>query len=220
MYELVKNRTSWGVLTTEGHYTGPALNHYHNFNVFPTTTSSSLVSDTIEFRHNNITVPQIIPADKVINAITKLKSELESIPTPNKKNQLEALENLRTLFSKCSKTVLPTYDALNKHGATEVSADSKTHDHESPRVLRYYQQDAATSVRVHKFYLGPNINYNPRSGPLQPQHMHGSAPYSRVAKEKSQILKRHSNPNAMKTRSNLNKANPISTRTRSKANLK
>ena len=89
IHEPVKNRTYWRSHTIEGHYTGPALHHYRNFTVFPSKTRSSRVSETVEFRHASITAPQIKPDDKVINAITKLKSELASIPTPDKNNQIE-----------------------------------------------------------------------------------------------------------------------------------
>jgi len=84
IHELVKTRTSWGFHAIEGFYTGPALHHYQNLTVFPSKTRSSRISNTVEFRHRYITVPQITPEDKVINTITKLKHELAVIPTPNK----------------------------------------------------------------------------------------------------------------------------------------
>ena len=86
--------------------------------MFLSKTRSSRVSDTAEFRHTSITAPQITPGDKVINAITKLKSELASIPTHDKNNQIEAIANLCTLFSKYSKTC----DAPNKNKA-EITAE-------------------------------------------------------------------------------------------------
>ena len=50
-------------------------------------------------------MPKITPEDKVIHAISQLKRELASIPTPNKHNQLEAIYHLRNLFSKHSRTM-------------------------------------------------------------------------------------------------------------------
>ena len=98
IHEPVKNRTSWGVHAIEGHYTGTALHHYRNFTVFPSKTKSSRISDTVEFRHTCITVPQITPEDKVINAITKLKSELESIPTTDKKPNRGNCKSSHSIF--------------------------------------------------------------------------------------------------------------------------
>ena len=81
--------------------------HYRNFTVFPSKTSTLRVSDTSELRHASITVPKITPEDKVINTIAKLKSELASIPVLDKNNQIEAIVNLRNLFSKHSKSDAP-----------------------------------------------------------------------------------------------------------------
>ena len=79
--------------------------------MFPSKDRSTRVSDTVEFRHVSITAPQITPEDKVINGITKLKSELAFIPVPNEDNQIEAISNLRNLFYKHSKN----WDIPNKN---------------------------------------------------------------------------------------------------------
>ena len=60
--------------------------------------------DTVKFRHDSIAVPQTTPEDKVVNVITKLKSEVASIPASDKNNQIEATSNLRNLFSMYSNT--------------------------------------------------------------------------------------------------------------------
>ena len=90
------------------------MHHYRNFTVFPTKTRSSRIIDIVEFLHHHITVPSIIPEDKVINAIAQLKNELSFLSTPNKDNQLEALANLRTLFSKHRKSVSPSHAVQDK----------------------------------------------------------------------------------------------------------
>ena len=83
IYESVKSRTSGGFHEIERQYTGPDMNHYHNFTVFPTKTRSFRTSDTVEFLHTSMNVTQITLEDKLINGITKIKSTLAAIPTPN-----------------------------------------------------------------------------------------------------------------------------------------
>ena len=63
------------------------------------------------FHHSTITVPQITPDDKLVNSITKLKSELSSILIPDKDNQIEAIANLRNTYSKHSNN----WDTPNKN---------------------------------------------------------------------------------------------------------
>ena len=86
MHELNNNRSSWGFCAIEGYYVGPAMYHYRSYTVFPTKTKSLRTSDTVEFRHHYITTPAVSPKDKVIDAISRLKKELASIPSPNSTN--------------------------------------------------------------------------------------------------------------------------------------
>ena len=127
--EPVKNRILWRAHTIKGHYTGPALYYHRNVTVFLSKTRSSRVSDTVEFRHAIITVPQITPEDKVINAITKLKSELAFIPAHSKHNQIEAIANLRNLFSKHSKN----WEAPNNN-TDDIPPEYEEIINNSPRV--------------------------------------------------------------------------------------
>ena len=50
------------------------------------------ISDTVEFRHKCIMVPEITLENRVIDDITKLKDELGSSPSPSGNKQLRAIE--------------------------------------------------------------------------------------------------------------------------------
>ena len=115
--------------------------------MFPTKTRSSRISNTVKFRHHCITVPSITHEDKIVNAITQLKNELASIPTPNKDNQLEALANLRTKFSKHSKEVLPSHISQDNKNEKEHSS-TIDNNNKSPRVLRHSENIIGPSARV------------------------------------------------------------------------
>ena len=100
IHEPAKTITSWGFHAMPGCYVGPALHHYLCFTVFPAKTRSIIHCDTVEFRHEFVTVPAVTPEDKVVNAISKLEQELAIIPSPSSLNQLNAIEKLQTMFSK------------------------------------------------------------------------------------------------------------------------
>ena len=68
--------------------------HYCSYTVFPTKTKSPRTSDTVEFRYHYITTPAVLPKDKVIDAISQLKKELASIPSPNSANQMAAIKQM------------------------------------------------------------------------------------------------------------------------------
>ena len=104
IHEPASNRRSWDFHAIEGFYVGPALHHYRNFTVFPSKPQAIRVSDTVKFRHAYITVPEIKPEDRVIEAIAKLKAEITTLPATNASNQIQAIEKFRELFTKyCGK---------------------------------------------------------------------------------------------------------------------
>ena len=104
-----KLRSSGGFHAVPGYYVGPALNHYRCFIVFPIKTISIIHSDTVEFRHNFITVPVVMTGVKVVSAITQLKQELAAMPSPSSIHQLTAIKQLPSLFYKHKdKKRLPT----------------------------------------------------------------------------------------------------------------
>ena len=132
IYEPVNVRASWGAHAIDECYTGPAMHHYRSFTVFASKTRSIKISDTVQFRHATITVPKITPEDKVIQAMSQLKTELAAIPTPNQHNQLEAMSHLRTLFSKCSKPMKNNNENTRK--SKYENEENKEISNDSPRV--------------------------------------------------------------------------------------
>ena len=74
MHEPVQIRSSWSFYCIPCYYCGPALHHYCSITVFPNKTRTPHVSDTAEFQHHYITVPAVTLEDKVVDAISKLKT--------------------------------------------------------------------------------------------------------------------------------------------------
>ena len=74
--------------------------HYCSYNVFPTKTKLLRISDTVEFRYHFITTLAVSPEDKVIDAISQLKKELASIPSPNSTDQIAAIKQMQLLFTQ------------------------------------------------------------------------------------------------------------------------
>ena len=116
--EPTKSRSFWGFHTVPCYYVGPALYHYRCFTVFPIKTRSIRQCETVEFRHDIITVPVVTPEDKVVNAISKLKQELAAIPSPSSNNQLTAIERLQTMFSKFKNNEPSTTIEIDKNMTT------------------------------------------------------------------------------------------------------
>ena len=67
--------------------------------MFPNKAISIRVSDTVEFRHNRVTVSAIKPEDRVKGANTQLKADSDALPSPNANNQIVAIDQIHGLFA-------------------------------------------------------------------------------------------------------------------------
>ena len=83
----------------DGFYAGPALLHYRCFQVVDTTTKSTLISDTVEFRHNYLTQPAITHANRITPALHFLSSALKETPSAVIDTQLESIRQPETFFT-------------------------------------------------------------------------------------------------------------------------
>ena len=151
---------------------------------FPSKTRSSRFRDTVEFCHDTITATQITPENKVINSITKLKSELACIPAPNEHNQIEDILTLRNLFSKCSKKLeapnknteevpteheeicnvyprVPIIEEAPSPRAPELDATSKIYKHQEIKRLSDPKEFKISSLQVIKKTKEHLINSSP-----------------------------------------------------------
>ena len=62
-----------------------------------TTTKSTLISDTVEFRHNYLVQPTSTHANRLIHALHFLSSALMETPSAVIDAQLDAIRQLRNL---------------------------------------------------------------------------------------------------------------------------
>ena len=69
-----------------------------------TTTKSTLISDTIEFRHDYLTQPTITHADRITHALHFLSSALKETPSAVIDTELDAICQLRDLFHNWTRT--------------------------------------------------------------------------------------------------------------------
>ena len=99
---LIHNKTStcasWAFSAHDGFYVGPALKHYRCFQVVNTTTKSTLISDTVEFRQDYLAQPTSIHADCLIRALHFLSRNLKETLSAAIYDQLDVISQLHDLF--------------------------------------------------------------------------------------------------------------------------
>ena len=87
-------RNLWDFRGTAGWDVGVALYHYRCHNIVVRATKSVQVSDTVEFRHHQLTIPDLTPADRIVQGMTNIMCNLCDAPSISCDNQLAAIQDL------------------------------------------------------------------------------------------------------------------------------
>ena len=102
---------SWDFRGRGSFSAGAALNHYRCQHAIDAGTKAMVISDTVEFRHQYLTQPGLTPLDSIIHALHTLTSALHQAPSITSDAQLQAIDQLRTLFDAwhTQSATCPTY---------------------------------------------------------------------------------------------------------------
>ena len=93
------DRRTWETRSESGFNLGTSMEHHRCFRVYITRTRATRISDTVHFKHQYITNPEISPESLVVAAAHQLTVALKgSIPTGNE--TAEALTKVSELFTK------------------------------------------------------------------------------------------------------------------------
>ena len=141
IHEKPNQRQSWGPHSIDGHYLGPALDHYRCFKVHATKTNRQRITDTVAFIPTKLRMPQTTAIEKATTAAQDLISILQK-PTPASpflelgNEQTTALQKLADIFHKSlPQQPISTNDdsTFPRVDATTTPPDQQT---SAPRVQR------------------------------------------------------------------------------------
>ncbi len=94
-----KNRQSWGAHADTGCNIGMVMEHHQCFHIYIVKTRVTRISDTVFFKHQYITNPQVTPTTLIIKAVLDLSSALKGMVSRDGKTT-EALQTFSELFTK------------------------------------------------------------------------------------------------------------------------
>ena len=93
------DRRTWDTRSEPGFNLGTSMEHHRCFRVYVTRTRATRISDTVFFKHQNITNPTLSPESHVVAAAQQLATALKgNIPAGNE--TAEALDKVSELFTK------------------------------------------------------------------------------------------------------------------------
>ena len=91
-------RPSWGHNAKKSWYLGPCLKHYRSFKGVLPSTKGERISDSVRFQHHAIAIPELTPADRILEATKQLKDAIEQQPKRPPSDELRAIELLREVM--------------------------------------------------------------------------------------------------------------------------
>jgi hypothetical protein len=94
VHEKTDKRGTWAYHSLEGWYLYTLPEHYRVHNCHIKETKKERLSDTVQFKHKNITNPSLSPHDKIMHALAKCKATLEGMLAGKEDQQLDELKTL------------------------------------------------------------------------------------------------------------------------------
>ena len=82
-----QKRGTWAYHSVDGWYLSTSPEHYRAHNCYVKTTQAERLTDTILFKHKNITNPTISPLDKIMHALANCKTALMGMINDNPNHQ-------------------------------------------------------------------------------------------------------------------------------------
>ena len=87
-------RGTWSYHSVDGWYLSTSPEHYRVHNCYVKTTQAERLTDTIQFKHKNITNPTISAHDKIMQALANCKATLKGMMNENPNQQMEELQTI------------------------------------------------------------------------------------------------------------------------------
>ncbi|KAL7474759.1 hypothetical protein ACHAW6_005919, partial [Cyclotella cf. meneghiniana] len=97
VHEKTDQRGTWAYHCVDGWYLFTSPEHYRVHNCHIKSTKAERLSDTIHFRHKNITNPSITPQDKLMQALANCKAALSGTRGSPATPQIQELQRLVNL---------------------------------------------------------------------------------------------------------------------------
>ena len=114
------------------------------------------MSDTYKFKHHDINIPQLTPADRILEADKQLNSAISQQPTKAPMDELTAIELLREVLLGEKTQQLPSNSVQRRKTAQSAAAqeliqapqpERVTHTPASlPATMPTHKNDAASSL--------------------------------------------------------------------------
>ena len=81
IHKKTSQQHTWDFRGRKGWSLGVAMESYRCDKVIPRDILSVTISDTVEYRHNHLTIPSVTPTDRILHGLQLLTGVLVDVPT-------------------------------------------------------------------------------------------------------------------------------------------
>ena len=126
MHEKPGRRRTWALNAKKAWYLGPCFKHYRSVRGLVPSTGGERISDTYRFKHHAIDIPQLTPADRILEAAKQLKTAIQQQPKKAPMDELTAIQLLREVLLGETSQPLPPNSLQRKKAAQTEAAKQPT----------------------------------------------------------------------------------------------
>ena len=107
MHDKPGKRRTFGMNAMPAWYLGPCFKHYRTFRGIVPSTGGERLSDTVRFKHYAIAIPDLTPADRILEATRQLNDAIRQQPQRAPMEEITAIELLREVLLGKQRVQLP-----------------------------------------------------------------------------------------------------------------
>ena len=97
VHKKPNRRKSRGFNAKKAWYLGPYFQHYYLVHGILPSTDGERTSDTVRFKHHEIALPQLTPADQILEATRQLQTTIEQQTKEAPMDEITAVELLQEM---------------------------------------------------------------------------------------------------------------------------
>ena len=108
MHAKPENIFSFGFNAKKAYYIGPcSFKHCRTFKGLVQSTNGKRISDSVKFKHHAITIPNLTPADRMLEATRQVESAIKQQPKKAPMDEITAIEMLKQVLAGEQKGKVP-----------------------------------------------------------------------------------------------------------------
>jgi hypothetical protein len=138
VHEKTDKRGTWAFHCVDGWYLNTSHEHYRTHNCHIKDSRAERLSDTVQFKHKQLTNPELTPQDKIMHALANCKAALMGALATKSDAELDELQRMIALTQK--KLDTDNNPPISQPTIHQTHPTMQPHEEQVPRVQELPRQ--------------------------------------------------------------------------------